>query len=109
MPSPPWSESPPPTPVKSGWRAVRLVVAVGVLEHEQVGAVADEDATALVLAVRCVVLLDGQSHGYGEDPVGEDGHLVGLAVTVGIFEDLDPVGLVDLAERAVSPLCSGGS
>ena len=43
------------------------------------------------------MLLDGQAHRDREDLVGEDGHLVGLAVAVGVFEDLDPVGLVDLA------------
>ena len=79
---------------------VGLVVAVGVLEHEQVGAVADEDAAALVLAVLAVLLLDGDAHRDGEDLVGEDGHLVGLAVAVGVLEDLDPVGLLDPREAA---------
>ena len=41
---------------------VGLVVAVGVFEHEQVGAVADVDLAPLVLAVLAVVLLDGEAH-----------------------------------------------
>ena len=74
---------------------VGLVVAVGVLEDEQVGAVADVDLAPEVLAVLAVPLLDRQAHRDGEDPVGEDGHLVGLAVAVGVLEDLDLVGLLD--------------
>ena len=81
---------------------VGLVVAVGVLEDEQVGAVADEDAAAAVLAVLAVALLDGDAHRDGEDLVGEDGDLVGLAVAVGVLEDLDLVGLLDAVEPLVA-------
>ena len=77
---------------------VGLVVAVGVLEDEDIGAVADVDAGPLVLAVLAVHLLDGQAHRDREDLVGEDGDLVGLAVAVGVLEDLDLVGLLDLRE-----------
>ena len=97
MPCTPWSESTPPNPVRSGIALVGLVVAVGVFEHEQVGAVADVDLAALVLAVLAVTLFDGDTHRHREDAVGEDGHFVGLAVAVGVFEDLDLVGVVDAA------------
>ena len=49
-----------------------------------------------------VMLLDGDAHRHGEDLVGEDGHLVGLAVAVGVFEDLDLVGVVDPVELRVA-------
>ena len=48
------------------------------------------------------MLFDGDAHRHGEDPVGEDGHLVGLAVAVGVFEDLDPVGLLDAVEPLIA-------
>ena len=48
------------------------------------------------------MLLDGDAHRDGEDLVGEDGHLVGLAVAVGVFEDLDLVGVVDPVEPRVA-------
>ena len=102
MPCTPWSESIPPNPVKSGIALVGLVVAVGVFEHEQVGAVAHEDAASLVLAGLVVVLLDGDAHRHGEDAVGEDGRLVGLAVAVGVFEDLDLVGLLDAVKPPIA-------
>ena len=79
---------------------VGLVVAVGVFEHEQVGAVADEDAASRVLAGLVVMFLDGDAHGDGENLVGEHGRLVGLAVAVGVFEDLDLVGVLDASETA---------
>ena len=48
------------------------------------------------------MLLDGDAHRHGEDLVGEDGHLVGLAVAVGVFEDLDLVGVVDAMEPRIA-------
>ena len=89
-------------PGQEGIALVGLVVAVGVFEHEQVGAVADEDAASLVLAGLVVMFLDGDAHGHGEDPVGEDGRLVGLAVAVGVFEDLDLVGILDAMKPPVA-------
>ena len=53
-----------------------------------------------------VVLLDGDAHRDGEDLVGEDGHLVGLAVAVGVFEDLDPVGAPRRGEPRLPPRVS---
>ena len=97
-----------------GEQGVALIACrrLGVLEDEQVGAVAYEDAAARVLAILAMVLFHGDAHGHREDPVGEDGHLVGLAVAVGVFEDLDLVGILDpvksriaaAAEPVVQPL-----
>ncbi len=81
---------------------VGLVVAVGILEHQEVGTIADEDAAAGVFAGLVVMLFDGDAHGHGEDPVGEDGDLVGLTVAIGIFENLDAVGLLDTMEPLVA-------
>ncbi len=81
---------------------VGLVVAVGVFKHEEVGTIAHKDLATGVLAGLVVVLLDGDAHRHGEDAIGEHRDLVGLAVTVGVLEDLDPVGLVDAVEFAVA-------
>ena len=81
---------------------VGLVIAVGIFENQQVGAVADEDAAARVLARLVVMFLDGNSHGDREDLVGEHRGLVGLAVAVGVFEDLDLVGIFDAVKSLVA-------
>ena len=49
-----------------------------------------------------VVFLDGNAHRDRKDPVGENGHLVGLAVAVGVFEDLDLVGVVNPVKPRVA-------
>jgi hypothetical protein len=43
-----------------------------------------------------VVLWGGQAHGNRDDVIGENSHLVGLAVAIGILEDHDLVGTFDL-------------
>ena len=89
-------------PGQEGVALVGLVVAVGVFEHEQVGAIADEDAASRVLAGLVEMFLDGDAHGDGEDLVGEHGRLVRLAVAVGVFEDLDLVGIFDALKSLVA-------
>ena len=59
---------------------VGLVVAVGVLQEHQVGRLGDQDAAVGELEAGRAVQL-----------VGEDDHLVGLAVAVGVFEDQELV------------------
>ena len=61
-------------------RHVGLVVAVGVLEEHEVGGLGDEHAAVAELEA-----------GRAVQVVGEDGHLVGLAVAVGVFEDQELV------------------
>ena len=59
---------------------VGLVVAVGVLQEEDVGRVGDPDAA----------VADGDAAG-NVQPLGEDRRLVDTPVAVGVFEDLDPI------------------
>ena len=60
-------------PGQEGIAFIGLVVAVGIFEYEQVGAIADEDAASLILAGFVKMLFNGDAHGHGEDAVGEDG------------------------------------
>ena len=69
-----------PKPERTTRRRVGLAVAVGVVEVEQLGAVGDVGAAVA-----------GLDPGGDQQPVGEDGGLVGLAVAVGVFEDHDLV------------------
>ena len=89
-------------PGQEGIAFIGLVVTVGVFEHEQVGAIADEHAASLVFAGLVVMFFDGDAHGHGKDAVGEYGRLVGLAVAVGVFEDLDLVGILDAVKPPVA-------
>ncbi len=77
---------------------VGLVVAVGVLEDEDVRAVADVDAGPLYFPSLPYISSTARPIGIGIDIVGEDGDLIGLAVTVGVFEDLDLIGPLDPRE-----------
>ena len=70
-------------PAEAGDDDLRLVgrLAVGAfLAEEDVGRVGDPDAA----------VADGDARG-DVQPLGKDGELVGLAVAVGVFEDLDAV------------------
>ncbi len=59
---------------------ISLAVAVSILEKENIGRIGDPDST----------VADGDSRGDIES-LREDGETIGLAVTVGILEDLDPI------------------
>ena len=59
---------------------VGLAVAVAVLEEEEIGRVGDPDTA----------VADGDPRG-DVQPVGKDRELIGLAVAVGVLDDLDPV------------------
>ena len=69
-----------PKPVTTTSLRVGLAVAVGVLQEEDVRRVGDPDAA----------VADGDAGG-DVQPLGEDRELVGLAVAVGVFENLDAV------------------
>ena len=68
---------------------VGLVVAVGVLEKIKVGCRADINAA----------VAERESGSQGET-VGEYGHLVGLAVRIGVFKDLDAITAFGTFRRA---------
>ena len=69
-----------PKPVATTSLRVGLAVAVAILEEQDIGRVGDPDAA----------VTDGDPR-WDIEAVGEDGEPVGLAVAVGVFEDLDPV------------------
>ena len=78
---------------------VRLVVAVGVFQKQEVGRVSDDDSAARE-----------SDRGRDIQAFGEHRHLVALAVAVGVFEDFDfvitdPVGrhLVRVIDRLGNP------
>ena len=82
---------------------VRMIVAIGVFEMQQMRLLADVDAA--------IAAEDGAAH---VEAFNEHGALVGLAVVVGVFEDDDAV-LRDLrmilahrVQRVVLRLTSGG-
>ena len=67
---------------------VRFVITVRVGEVPDVRN-APRDATGLVIR-----LVPGQHAGGNVQPIGEVGDLVGLAITIGVFEDLDRIAAV---------------
>ena len=85
-------------PGQKGIPLIGLVVAVGVFKDKEVGAVANEDLTALVFAVFAPVLLDGDSHRDGPDLVGENRDFIRFAVAISVFQDLDFVGVGEPGE-----------
>ena len=92
-------------PLESGQEReppVGPVVAVGVLQDQQVGGVPDVHARPTVLA-RLPDLLDGQPHRHREDVGRKDRRLVRPSVSVRIREDLDPVGAGHALEGALLP------